>query len=138
MPFASAATAFTDVVTAAVRGPGLELLGELAALSVDSWLDQPSLRISDAEQLAERVAAEKATIVVVESDPPDAARPQEPWAPAVLAHGPAIRLLPRLDDTNRFFWTSGADGRLRFLRCAACRRYLHPPSPAVPGAWRIK
>jgi len=56
------------LVTAAVRGPGLELLGELADLSVDSWLDQPSLRIYDAEQLAERVAAEEATIVVVESD----------------------------------------------------------------------
>lgn len=56
------------LVTAAVRGPGLELLSELAEVTVDSWLDQPSLRIYDAEQLAERVASEKATIVVVESD----------------------------------------------------------------------
>ena len=46
-----------------------------------------------------------------------------------LARGPAIRVLPRLDDTNRFFWTSGADGRLRFLRCGDCRRYVHPPVP---------
>jgi D-3-phosphoglycerate dehydrogenase len=56
------------LVTAAVRGPGLTLLGELADLTLDSWLDQPSLRIYNAEQLAERVAAEGASIVVVESD----------------------------------------------------------------------
>jgi D-3-phosphoglycerate dehydrogenase len=56
------------LVTAAVRGPGLQLLGELADLVIDSWLDQPTLRIYNAEQLAERVAAEGANIVVVESD----------------------------------------------------------------------
>jgi D-3-phosphoglycerate dehydrogenase / 2-oxoglutarate reductase len=56
------------LVTAALRGPGLTLLGELADLTIDSWLDQPSLRIYNAEQLAERVAAEDASIVVVESD----------------------------------------------------------------------
>jgi D-3-phosphoglycerate dehydrogenase / 2-oxoglutarate reductase len=56
------------LVTAAVRGPGLDLLGELADLVLDSWLDQPKLRIYDADQLAERVAAEGANLVVVESD----------------------------------------------------------------------
>jgi D-3-phosphoglycerate dehydrogenase len=56
------------LVTAAVRGPGLELLGELADLTLDSWLDQPSLRIYDAQQLADRMQAEGATIAVVESD----------------------------------------------------------------------
>jgi D-3-phosphoglycerate dehydrogenase len=56
------------LVTAAVRGPGLELLAELADLTIDSWLDQPQLRIYNAEQLAERVAEEQANIVVVESD----------------------------------------------------------------------
>ena len=55
-------------MTAAVRGPGLELLGELADLTLDSWLDQPSLRIYNAEQLAERMAAEGASIAIVESD----------------------------------------------------------------------
>src|ERR1700723_772003 len=33
------------LVTAAVSGPGLDLLGELADLVLDSWLDQPQLRI---------------------------------------------------------------------------------------------
>jgi D-3-phosphoglycerate dehydrogenase len=56
------------LVTAAVRGPGLDLLGELADLTLDSWLDQPTLRIYNAEQLAERMEAEGATIAVVESD----------------------------------------------------------------------
>jgi uncharacterized OB-fold protein len=50
----------------------------------------------------------------------------------MLARGPAFRLLPRLDDDNRFFWTSGADGHLRFLRCRECRTYVHPPSPVCP------
>lgn len=56
------------LVTAAVRGPGLELLSELTDLVLDSWLDQPQLRIFNAEQLADRVAKEGASIVVVESD----------------------------------------------------------------------
>jgi uncharacterized OB-fold protein len=49
-----------------------------------------------------------------------------------LARGPAFRLLPRLEEDNRFFWTSGADGRLRFLRCRHCSYYVHPPAPRCP------
>ena len=43
-----------------------------------------------------------------------------------------FRMLPKLDDRNRFFWTSGADGRLRFLRCQDCGYYVHPPTPRCP------
>ncbi len=43
-----------------------------------------------------------------------------------------FRVQPALDESNRFFWTSGEDGRLRFLRCQACGYYLHPPSPRCP------
>jgi uncharacterized OB-fold protein len=50
----------------------------------------------------------------------------------MLANGPSFRVLPRLDDENRFFWTSGADGVLRILRCNNCRFYIHPPSPICP------
>jgi uncharacterized protein len=39
----------------------------------------------------------------------------------------APRVLPRLDSENRFFWTSGADGKLRLLRCQACASFVHPP-----------
>lgn len=51
----------------------------------------------------------------------------------MTASGPPIRLLPRLDADNTFFWTSGADGLLRFLRCSACRTYVHPPAPRCPA-----
>ena len=50
----------------------------------------------------------------------------------VPARGPALRLLPRLEPENEFFWTSGADGRLRFLRCRSCRAFVHPPTPRCP------
>jgi len=50
----------------------------------------------------------------------------------MTADGPPFRLLPRLDADNRFFWTSGADGRLRFLRCRACESFVHPPAPRCP------
>lgn len=43
-----------------------------------------------------------------------------------------FRILPRLTPDNEFFWTSGADGRLRFLRCDDCGKYVHPPSPICP------
>lgn len=42
------------------------------------------------------------------------------------------RLMPRLDPDNRFFWTSGRDGVLRFLRCKSCAHYIHPPTPMCP------
>jgi len=32
---------------------------------------------------------------------------------------PIFRVLPSLDEVNAFFWTSGEDGTLRFLRCSA-------------------
>ncbi|HTV96095.1 MAG TPA: OB-fold domain-containing protein [Steroidobacteraceae bacterium] len=60
------------------------------------------------------------------------------------------RPVPRLTEENRFFWTSGADGRLRFMRCNDCGTTLHPPYPvcrrclsenvaphAVPGTGEI-
>ena len=41
----------------------------------------------------------------------------------------APRVPPRLDSDNRFFWTSGAEGHLRFLRCQECAAFVHPPRP---------
>ena len=43
-----------------------------------------------------------------------------------------FRLLPRLDDGNREFWTGGQHGELRFWRCQECGWWLHPPSPRCP------
>ena len=45
---------------------------------------------------------------------------------------PDFRILPRITDANEFFWTSGADGHLRFLRCDACGYWIHPPGPICP------
>jgi len=41
----------------------------------------------------------------------------------------AARITPVLTELNRHFWTGGAEGVLRFLRCADCGLYLHPPVP---------
>lgn len=37
--------------------------------------------------------------------------------------------LPRLWPDSAFFWTSGSDGVLRFLRCTRCAHLIHPPAP---------
>jgi uncharacterized OB-fold protein len=43
-----------------------------------------------------------------------------------------FRILPRLNDRNRSFWTGGEHGELRFTRCQRCGYYLHPPTPVCP------
>ncbi|MBF6352235.1 OB-fold domain-containing protein [Nocardia flavorosea] len=39
------------------------------------------------------------------------------------------RPLPLLSLDTEFFWTSGADGRLRIQECRACSALIHPPQP---------
>lgn len=48
------------------------------------------------------------------------------------APAPPFRILPRLTDVNRHFWTGGEFGELRFLRCQHCGYYIHPPLPMCP------
>ena len=43
--------------------------------------------------------------------------------------GPSGRPLPLVTSQNEFFWTSGADGRLRVQECASCAALIHPPQP---------
>lgn len=43
------------------------------------------------------------------------------------------RPLPQLTPFNEWFWTSGADGRLRIQRCTDCQTYVHPPVPICPA-----
>ena len=43
--------------------------------------------------------------------------------------GPSGRALPLVTSQNEFFWTSGADGRLRVQECASCAALIHPPQP---------
>lgn len=58
----------TVLVTAPFRGPGVERLAAVADLVVDPWLDHRPLRLYGADELAERIDAEDATIVVCEGD----------------------------------------------------------------------
>lgn len=51
-----------------MRGPGFAKLQGLADVVYDPWIDQTPLRIYSAEQLAARVTAEAADVVVVEGD----------------------------------------------------------------------
>jgi uncharacterized OB-fold protein len=44
-----------------------------------------------------------------------------------------FRVLPRVTDLNRHFWTGGAQGRLQLLRCRPCGTYVHPPAPVCPA-----
>lgn len=39
------------------------------------------------------------------------------------------RPLPQVTAENEFFWTSGADGKLRLQVCQACDSLIHPPAP---------
>jgi acetyl-CoA acetyltransferase/uncharacterized OB-fold protein len=36
---------------------------------------------------------------------------------------------PLVTPENEFYWTSGADGKLRLQECQACQALLHPPQP---------
>ncbi|MCV7439315.1 NAD(P)-dependent oxidoreductase [Mycobacterium seoulense] len=56
------------LVTAPLRGPGFAKLAELADVVYDPWIEQTPLRIYSAEQLADRIAAEAADVLVVEGD----------------------------------------------------------------------
>jgi len=50
-----------------------------------------------------------------------------------MAHPrPDFRILPRVTERDGFFWTSGEDGRLRFLRCGSCGYWIHPAGPICP------
>ena len=40
--------------------------------------------------------------------------------------------LPALTPETTFFWQSGKEGRLAFMRCPACSFYVHPPLPICP------
>jgi len=55
----------------------------------------------------------------------------QPGGPGM--HDPLVdRTRPVDDPLSDFFWTSGADGRLRFLRCDKCGYFSHPPTARCP------
>jgi D-3-phosphoglycerate dehydrogenase len=58
----------TALVTAPFRGEGLDTLRSIADVVLDPWIDHSPIRILNGEQLAERVEAEHADVLIVESD----------------------------------------------------------------------
>ena len=42
------------------------------------------------------------------------------------------RILPKLHDRNRAFWTGGADGQLMIARCTQCALWVSPPAADCP------
>jgi uncharacterized OB-fold protein len=40
---------------------------------------------------------------------------------------PPKRPRPRQDADNRAFWTGGADGSLKLVKCGDCGQFTHPP-----------
>jgi uncharacterized OB-fold protein len=52
-----------------------------------------------------------------------------------MAEAP-FRVLPKLTPSSEAFWTGGEHGELRFLRCAACRSWVHPPQPVCPRCYQ--
>ena len=55
-------------MTAPLRGPGFAKLRQLADVVYDPWIEATPLRIYSPEQLAQRIDAERADVIVVESD----------------------------------------------------------------------
>lgn len=53
-------------------------------------------------------------------------------ADSLIIEPAAPRMLPRVTDTNRTFWTGGAQGRLMVTRCTSCRRWVLPLSEICP------
>src|SRR5581483_10751616 len=56
------------LATAPLRGPGVDILRSLGDLVEEPWISETSMRLFNAEQLAERIAATGATVVICEAD----------------------------------------------------------------------
>ncbi len=58
----------TILSTAPLRGPGLDALRAMGTVICDPWIDSAPMRIYNADQLAERAAAEGADVLICEAD----------------------------------------------------------------------
>src|SRR6202048_899870 len=67
-PACADVTGLRALVTAPLRGAGLDKLRQLVDVVYDPWVEQIPLRIYSAEQLAEQISSHAADVVVVESD----------------------------------------------------------------------
>ncbi len=113
------------------RPPTLHTLRDHAARRLAAFKLPEDLVITDQLPLTAMAKLDRRALaaLVTRCTDPDAATRATTGA---VASGPPIRLLPLLDTTNSFFWTSGADGKLRFLHCGECGHYVHPSAPRCP------
>jgi uncharacterized protein len=52
--------------------------------------------------------------------------------PDDVSHAGPARMLPKLDEHNRAFWTGGADGQLMIDQCTRCALWISPPAADCP------
>jgi len=67
-PYAHDVSRPRALVTAPLRGPGLDRLREVADVEFDPWIEHQPIRLYSAEDLAARVAEVSADLLVCEAD----------------------------------------------------------------------
>ena len=77
---------------APLRGPAAARLGELAEVVHDSWLDQHPVRIYQPDQLAARLAAERAGILITEADPVTGPVLEQPLTVVAVTRGDPVNV----------------------------------------------
>jgi len=56
------------LATAPLRGPGVDILRSIGELVEDPWISETSMRLYNEQQLAERIAETRASVVICEAD----------------------------------------------------------------------
>jgi D-3-phosphoglycerate dehydrogenase len=95
------------LITAPLRGEGLDRLHKMADVIHDPWIDQHPLRMYNSAQLAERISAEGADALIVESDL---------VGPEVFATGVRFVAATRADPVNVDMAAAGRAG-VPVVRC---------------------
>jgi uncharacterized protein len=62
---------------------------------------------------------------------------QIPREETMKAQSSRPRVLPEVLPETEFYWKSGANGVLSFLRCQDCKFYVHPPKPICPNCYKF-
>ena len=65
-------------------------------------------------------------------------QPENQSLNAALAHDPALRPRPVVNDDNRFFWEGVERGELLIQRCSGCGELRHPPRPMCPSCHSLE
>lgn len=77
---------------APIRGPAATRLRELADVVQDSWLDHHPVRLHQPDELAERLAREKAEILITEADPVTGPVLEQPLTVVAVTRGDPVNV----------------------------------------------